>query len=113
INKIVDSAAETPAHTPAMSSISETGDCFVTLNPAMRRLADITQRVARTDVPILIAGESGVGKEVMARHAHVHSGREDRAFVKVNCAALPHELLESELFGYERGAFTGANTDKP
>jgi|SRR5215475_2022448 len=79
----------------------------------MHRLADIVKRVAHTDVPILIAGESGVGKEVMARHAHVHSGRQDHAFIKVNCAALPHELLESELFGYERGAFTGANTDKP
>jgi two-component system response regulator AtoC len=79
----------------------------------MLRLAGIVRRVARTDVPLLIAGESGVGKEVFARHAHRHSGRRQDAFVKVNCAALPHDLLESELFGYERGAFTGANTDKP
>jgi two-component system, NtrC family, response regulator AtoC len=63
-------------------------------------------------VPLLIAGESGAGKEVMAKHAHAHSGRQDRPFLKVNCAALPHELLESELFGYERGAFTGAVSDK-
>jgi two-component system response regulator AtoC len=88
-------------------------DGFVTLNPKMLRLAEILRRAASTDVPILIAGESGVGKEVFARHAHRHSGRREEAFVKVNCAALPHELLESELFGYERGAFTGANTDKP
>src|SRR5205814_4267480 len=63
--------------------------------------------------PILITGESGVGKEVMARHAHLYSDRRERPFIKVNCAALPHELLESELFGYEKGAFTGAATDKP
>src|SRR5438132_11514151 len=100
INKVLDHAAEASGG-------------FVTLNPKMRRLAEIIKRVAHTDVPILIAGESGVGKEVMARHAHLHSGRQDRAFVKVNCAALPHELLESELFGYDRGAFTGANADKP
>jgi DNA-binding NtrC family response regulator len=90
------------------------GNCeFVSLNPKMCRLADIVARVAPTDVPILIAGESGVGKEVMARHAHTHSARSDRPFIKVNCAAVPHELLESELFGYERGAFTGAVADKP
>src|SRR5579883_2963533 len=78
----------------------------------MRRLAEVVRRVAHTDVPLLIAGESGVGKEEMAKHAHAHSGRQDRPFLKVNCAALPHELLESELFGYERGAFTGAISDK-
>jgi len=79
----------------------------------MVRLVQIMKRVAATDVPILILGESGAGKEVMARFAHDNSGRGDKPFVKVNCAALPDDLLESELFGYERGAFTGAVTDKP
>jgi two-component system response regulator AtoC len=88
------------------------GHAFLTTNPRMLREAGIVRRVAYTDVPILILGESGVGKEVMARFAHAHSGRQNKPFVKINCAALPHELLESELFGYERGAFTGAMTDK-
>ena len=85
---------------------------FLTSNPTVLRQAEIVARVAYTDVPILILGESGVGKEVMARFAHSHSGRKDKPFIKINCAALPHELLESELFGYERGAFTGAINDK-
>jgi two-component system response regulator AtoC len=85
---------------------------FLTSNPTVLRQAEIVARVAYTDVPILILGESGVGKEVMARFAHSHSGRKDKPFLKINCAALPHELLESELFGYERGAFTGAINDK-
>ena len=86
---------------------------FITCNPKMQHLRNIIKRVAYTDVPILVLGESGVGKEVVARYAHLHSGRKDQPFVKVNCAALPDDLLESELFGYERGAFTGALNDKP
>jgi len=79
----------------------------------MVKLQEIARQVAETDVPVLILGESGVGKEVIARYIHAHSGRSDQPFVKVNCAALPHDLLESELFGYERGAFTGAMSEKP
>jgi len=112
INNAVE-LSQTPERVAATPIVAEEPDGFVTRNPKMRRLADIVKRVAGTDVPILIAGESGVGKEVMARYAHHHSERRDRPFLKVNCAALPQDLLESELFGYERGAFTGAITDKP
>ena len=70
-------------------------------------------KVAASDVPILLRGETGVGKEVLARKLHALSGRANRAFLKLNCAALPSELIESELFGYERGAFTGAFKNTP
>jgi len=84
-----------------------------TENLKMVRIREIARQVAETDVPVLILGESGVGKEVLARYIHTHSGRADQPFLKVNCAALPHDLLESELFGYEKGAFTGAVSEKP
>lgn len=90
----------------------ESGD-FVSTSPKIAQIKEIARQVAATDVPVLILGESGVGKEVLARFIHFHAGRADKPFVKVNCAALPHDLLESELFGYERGAFTGALGDNP
>ena len=79
----------------------------------MREVRDLIARVADTDVTVLIRGESGTGKELVARAVHAASPRRDKTFVKVNCAALPSELLESELFGFERGAFTGAIQHKP
>jgi len=79
----------------------------------MREVRDLIARVADTDVTVLIRGESGTGKELVARAVHAESPRRDKTFVKVNCAALPSELLESELFGFERGAFTGAIQHKP
>jgi two-component system response regulator AtoC len=79
----------------------------------MRAIKEMIDQVADTDATVLVWGESGVGKELVARAIHECSPRRERAFVKVNCAALPLELLESELFGYERGAFTGAHRRKP
>jgi len=76
----------------------------------MRRVATLVDRVADCDATVLVTGESGVGKEVIARELHRRSARRDRPFVKVNCAALPHDLLESEMFGHERGAYTGADS---
>lgn len=79
----------------------------------MQRLMEVVQRVARSSATTLITGESGVGKELVARAVHYHSGRAAKAWVDFNCAALPEQLLESELFGHERGAFSGADTPKP
>ncbi|HEY7957371.1 MAG TPA: sigma-54 dependent transcriptional regulator [Polyangia bacterium] len=82
-------------------------------SPAMRRVDELIDRIADADVPVLITGESGVGKDVVARLVHARSARTQKPFVKINCAALPGELLESELFGHERGSFTGAQRTKP
>jgi two-component system response regulator AtoC len=82
------------------------------LGAAMSKIRDVIEQISDTNVTVLIQGESGVGKEVVARAVHEHSTRSDAPFVKVNCAALPEDLLESELFGYEKGAFTGANSRK-
>ncbi len=81
-------------------------------SPRMEEIKNTIEQVADTTATVLIRGESGTGKEVVARMIYGQSARRDKAFIKVNCAAIPHELLESELFGYEPGAFTGANRQK-
>jgi DNA-binding NtrC family response regulator len=89
------------------------GLSFVAASPAMKQIRTRLAQVAAVDMPVLLLGESGVGKEVLARLIHQLSARADKPFLKVNCAALPLDLLESELFGYEAGAFTGASRSKP
>ncbi|HLG98425.1 MAG TPA: sigma-54 dependent transcriptional regulator [Bryobacteraceae bacterium] len=88
-------------------------DNIVGRSDAMREIFATIERVAPTRATVLLCGESGVGKDMIARAIHHHSPRADRPFVKINCTALPENLMESELFGYEKGAFTGANTSKP
>ncbi len=82
-------------------------------SPAMQEVFATITRVAATRGTVLLAGESGVGKDLIARAIHYHSPRRDKPFVKINCTALPENLMESELFGYEKGAFTGAVSSKP
>lgn len=82
-------------------------------DPASKAVLDLARRVAATDATVLLTGESGVGKEVYARFLHQHSSRAKGPFVAVNCAAIPENLLEATLFGYEKGAFTGAASSQP
>jgi two-component system, NtrC family, response regulator AtoC len=86
---------------------------FVFASPKMQQLHQTALQIASAHVPVLIQGESGVGKDVVAKTIHAHSKLASKPFVKVNCAALPADLTESELFGYQKGAFTGANMDRP
>jgi transcriptional regulator with PAS, ATPase and Fis domain len=79
----------------------------------MKKIQEITDEIAKTDITVLIKGESGTGKELLAEAIHSKSHRSDMPFIKVNCAAIPKGLLESELFGFEKGAFTGAQSRKP
>ena len=93
-------------HTPSFES-------FVSVSPAIQRVIERARLASASDVPILLLGETGTGKEMLARAIHAASPRAGRPFVAVNCGALPRDLVESELFGSRRGAFTGAYTDTP
>ena len=105
----------TDPSSPAVGEAIEVsqGVYFFSATPQMRQLRAHAMQVAKFDFPVLILGESGTGKEVLAQLIHKYSDRAHRTFLKVNCAAVPSELLESELFGYEPGAFTGAVKAKP
>ena len=100
------------SHLKKQLRVDELKGEFIYNSAKMQRVKDLVEQVADTDVSVLIEGESGTGKELVARALHYGSTFRDKPFVKVNCAALPHDLLESELFGYERGAFTGAYKSK-
>ncbi len=89
------------------------GRDMVAEDPASQELVRLAARVAESDATVLITGESGVGKEVLARFIHAHSGRADGPFVAINCAAIPENMLEATLFGYEKGAYTGAYKASP
>ena len=125
VNRLVKDSREVfskdkvvPIFPPSFSTFVEVGEVtreegiFIYTSDKMQRIKEIIDQIANTDVTVLIQGESGVGKEVVARSIHLNSFRRERPFVKVNCAALPPDLLESELFGYEKGAFTGAYRQK-
>src|SRR5215831_2785552 len=88
-------------------------DNIIGRSQSMQEIFAAIERVAPTRATVLLTGESGVGKDLIARAIHFHSPRRDRPLVKINCTAIPENLMESELFGYEKGAFTGANTSKP
>ena len=88
--------------------MNETCGNLIASTEGMRRLLEMANRIAPSSATVLIQGESGTGKEILARYVHARSGRGDQPFVAMNCAALPENLAESELFGYEKGAFTGA-----
>lgn len=81
-------------------------------NPKLLESLEIAEKAAPTDLPVLIDGESGTGKELMAKVIHANGSRQDRPFISVNCGAIPDSLLESELFGHKKGAFTGASNDR-
>src|SRR6185437_13370718 len=109
---LASASPKTSADTPREIPLNETHS-FVRSSKRMRDLESQAALVARADIPLLILGESGTGKEILALYTHMMSARSQHIFLKVNCAAVPAELLESELFGYEQGAFTGAIKTKP
>jgi two-component system response regulator AtoC len=113
IEELLQRNTKSPAPAPAAASTSVPSRQPRVRNARMMEIEGLLQQVGLSDVPVLLQGETGVGKEVLARQLHAHSTRAQNRFLKLNCAALPPDLVESELFGYERGAFTGAFRDRP
>ena len=91
-----------------ISAVAEVKSAFIFNDPSMKSLLALADKIAPSEASVFLTGESGTGKEVMAKYIHLHSKRAEKAFVTINCAAIPENLLESELFGHEKGAFTGA-----
>ncbi|MGE0230488.1 MAG: sigma-54-dependent transcriptional regulator [Flavobacteriaceae bacterium] len=91
-----------------LQAVADEGHALIHRDETMAQVLKLADQISQSDASVLITGESGTGKEVMARHIHRQSKRADRPFISVNCAAIPESLLESELFGHEKGAFTGA-----
>ena len=117
IEYVVMSVRDNVRERDALSAESETGDenlisfdSIIAESPAMKRLMALLMKVGRTDASCIFCGESGTGKTMLARQAHEQSDRKGKPFVSINCASIPHDLIESELFGYEAGAFTGARS---
>lgn len=116
LDTVIARCIGTPSGEVELSAeVEDLGDdlFFLAAAPAMKKIASEVLLIANVDIPVLMLGESGTGKEIIARLIHKRSARAHKPFIKVNCAALPGDLLESELFGYEPGAFTGANKSKP
>lgn len=111
--KLEEAKNETSLYRDELKRIKEKSGTkdLVIFSPMMKDIFDLALRLAHFDTTVLITGESGVGKEVMARYIHENSLRKDNPFIRVNCGAIPEQLLESELFGYEPGAFTGAKKE--
>jgi two-component system, response regulator FlrC len=115
ISRMADYGREGATASPSTSAAPQSfvPSDLIAIAEVSRRLTELARRVAASDCTVLIAGESGTGKEVLARFIHRNSPRADRAFVAVNCAAIPENMLEAILFGYEKGAFTGAHAAHP
>jgi len=117
LKNVIDKAAKTRELSERDVSASSSGERgryrIIGESPPMMEVYEVIERVADTPSTVLITGESGTGKELIARALHENGSREGKPFIRVNCAAIPPDLIESELFGYEKGAFTGAVTSKP
>jgi len=113
LKKVIDLAISHSSLSKETRKTEEANEQFVFTSPSMKKIIDLARKVAETDATVLLIGESGTGKEVLARFIHENSKRSKGNFVAVNCAAIPSNLLESEMFGYEKGAFSGAIKSHP